>query len=115
MPPDCKVFIEGLHNFLKASQRLLFGLPLHKFVTTKTWRDLSANQKRVYDIAMEHVREKVCRSRAIAFRPMQRSIYPSLYSIKFKFCQCYEDRHILAWQHKYGFLFSLVILDDYYG
>ena len=59
IPPDCQVFIDGLHNFLDASQRLLFGLSFHKFVTTKAWKDLAHSQKQVYDIAMEHMKEKV--------------------------------------------------------
>ena len=59
MPADCKRFIDAVNNFIITTQELQFGLPFHKFVSTKNWKALAQNQKCMYDIAMGHIQEKV--------------------------------------------------------
>ena len=59
MPPDCKVFIDELHNFVVVTQDLLFNFPYHKFVATKNWKSLSHSFRSIYDVAMSHIQEKV--------------------------------------------------------
>ena len=59
IPPDCQEFIDLLHKFFDASQKLLFGLPLYKLYPTQDYKDLHESFRRMFDIAMSHIKERL--------------------------------------------------------
>lgn len=59
VPPDCQEFIVATNNFFAASQTLLFGLPFHKIYATKPYKTLLKSFKRIFEISMAHIKERL--------------------------------------------------------
>lgn len=59
MPPECKKFVDNLHSFLVTTNKMFFGLPLHKLWKTKNWKELVRSQKDMFDYTSSLVNQKI--------------------------------------------------------
>lgn len=59
MPPDCRQFVDDIHTFLGTTEKLLYGLPLHKIWRTGNWKKLIRSQKGILSYAGNLVNQKI--------------------------------------------------------
>ena len=59
VPQDCKELIDSIQDMLSSTQRLMSGLPLHIVWPTKEWKYLKQTIKRLYELSLRHVKEKL--------------------------------------------------------
>ena len=59
MPLECKLFVDGIQNFMETTINLLFTLPIHKIWPTKKWKALVNIMDNLYTYASGHVNEKI--------------------------------------------------------
>ena len=59
VPQDCKELIDSIQDMQNSTQRLMSGLPLHTVWPTKEWKYLKQTIKRLYELSLRHVKEKL--------------------------------------------------------
>ena len=59
VPPDCQELIDTLQEMLGSTQRLMTKLPLHTVWSTKEWKFMKLKMKRLHDLSLQNVKEKL--------------------------------------------------------
>ena len=59
VPQDCKELIVAVQEMFNSIQRLMSGPPLHILWSTKEWKFLKQTVKQLYELVLNHVREKL--------------------------------------------------------
>ena len=59
VPQDCKELIVAVQEMFNSIQRLISGPPLHILWSTKEWKFLKQTVKHLYELVLNHVREKL--------------------------------------------------------
>ena len=59
MPQDCRIFVDQLHEFTTATNKMFFSFPFHKLWRTKKWRSLVNSMNGIYNYCKGHVDKKI--------------------------------------------------------
>lgn len=66
VPPECNQFMEDMNAFLESTQKLMYGLPLHKLWRTKTWDAMVNSEGSKIAFTAKMVKEKISQINAAA-------------------------------------------------
>jgi len=59
MPPDCQEFIDHMQGFIDTTSKLLFGIPLHKYMRTSNWKKLVQQMDFTYSFSSSLIQAKI--------------------------------------------------------
>ena len=76
VPQDCQELIEVVQKLFDSTQRLMTGPPLHMVWSTKEWKFQKQTLKRLYELSLNHVKEKLKEIREEDLRELWRGVRP---------------------------------------
>ena len=59
MPQDCREFVDNVRGFIHTTNKLVIGLPLHRFIKTQNWKNLVKHFEMAYSIARGLVKTRI--------------------------------------------------------
>ena len=59
VPQDCQELINVVQELFESTQRLMTGPPLHIMWSTKEWKFQKQTTKRLHELSLKHVKEKL--------------------------------------------------------
>ena len=58
MPPDCQEWVSAINGLFSPSPKLMMG-PSHETAKTKAYKEMKESWRRIYELAMKRVRERM--------------------------------------------------------
>jgi len=59
VPPDCQESIDVIQDLMASTQKVLMGPPIYKYIPTKAHRTMKESYKRLYQLPIKWVRQKM--------------------------------------------------------
>ena len=59
VPPDCQEWIDLIQDAMASTQKLMMGPPIYKYIPTKTYRKMKESIRRLYQLAIKRVKQKM--------------------------------------------------------
>ena len=59
VPPDCQEWIDVIQELMASTQKVIMELSLYKYIPTKAYRTMKESIRRVYQLAIERVKQRM--------------------------------------------------------